>query len=907
MKNLTNVAASFFLLRAWSWVFVFTTFAPLRFAAQQVDPTWPTNPIIHAISTDDDVFYDLKLDNAGKIVTVGWTPDDDEGFSQRIVVTRRLPDGSLDPTFDGTNNGNGVVYIDQPALWNKAYALEIQADNKIVIAGENNSNPLVFRLNENGILDNTFSTDGIAEVSVTGTFYDLVIQPDGKITAVGVVYTGITNNSQDYLLARFLTNGQLDNQLDFDGKATYTIFDDDYPAATSIQLQPDGKYVIVGSGNRDGTTTDDITLARVLPNGQLDPNFAFNGYWYSSVIGNDYGNDVLVLPNGKILTCGIGRFSSDDVIQLILFSSAGTLENSWIYYPLEDDYDYGYSLSLQCDGKILVVGQSNSQTVIIRLNADMSLDQTWGPNGYVFLEVGYIDYPRVVRAYGDKVYVSGYIYNSGTSDYDPFILRLNNTSFGTTPTIIASSTTICPGTSVTLTASGCLTCQVVWYQNGAPTGQTTSQITVITAGTYTAAYQNGDCGTGSPSNTITINAGTSPNAASVSPAGPVTACTSQQLTAANICAGCTITWYKNNTLIPGQNNATLNATTSGVYHAIVSNGCPSQTSNQVTVNIVPPPTAATLTPSSPISICNGQAQTITANNVCSGCVVTWYQNGAPIAGQTGTSLQVSSPGSYTCTVSNGACNSPLSNQVIATTLPAATPPAVSTNATTTCTTATLTASNICSQCTVNWYNANDSLIGTGNTTQVPPGTYYARTKNLCPEESSQSNIVTIGQAQFNATISVNNCTLCVPAGSSYTWYLNNQIIPGATTSCWTATTSGNYFVSMTDLNGCMGVTPTVPVSCISTIQTIEGINNLRIFPNPANDQVTFELDTSLPLDLDIQLFAADGRRVGRVFQGLLPTNTSTIVYQVGHLPTGTYFYKIKTEKGIASGVLAVSR
>lgn len=110
---------------------------------------------------------------------------------------------------------------------------------------------------------------------------------------------------------------------------------------------------------------------------------------------------------------------------------------------------------------------------------------------------------------------------------------------------------------------------------------------------------------------------------------------------------------------------------------------------------------------------------------------------------------------------------------------------------------------------------------------------------------------------------------------------------------------------MTDLNGCMGVTPTEFVSCISDVENIEGIDDLRVFPNPANEQVTFELNVSLTLDLDIQLFASDGKWVGQVLNERVPPGVRTVMVQTSHLPSGLYFYKISTDRGVSAGRLAI--
>src|SRR6478735_6469687 len=104
--------------------------------------------------------------------------------------------GDLDPTF-GTG---GKVTTDIQGDFDKARAVAIQADGKIVVAGSalNGANIdfAVLRYNTDGSLDTTFDRDGKATFSILAGFNDIAnavaIQPDGKI-----VLAGSTNNGSD--------------------------------------------------------------------------------------------------------------------------------------------------------------------------------------------------------------------------------------------------------------------------------------------------------------------------------------------------------------------------------------------------------------------------------------------------------------------------------------------------------------------------------------------------------------------------------------------------------------------------------------------------------------------------------------------------------------------------------------
>jgi uncharacterized delta-60 repeat protein len=83
------------------------------------------------------------------------------------------------------------------------------------VAGTNFQNEyFLFRYNSNGNLDNTFSGDGMQKIDFG---YNIAIQSDGKVVTAGSSYDENTNQSQ-FALARYNTNGALDNTFSRDGK-----------------------------------------------------------------------------------------------------------------------------------------------------------------------------------------------------------------------------------------------------------------------------------------------------------------------------------------------------------------------------------------------------------------------------------------------------------------------------------------------------------------------------------------------------------------------------------------------------------------------------------------------------------------------------------------------------------------
>ena len=79
----------------------------------------------------------------------------------------------------------------------------------------------------------------------------------------------------DFALARYNSEGTLDNSFDSDGKLT-TDFDGRDDSAISVAIQADGKIVVVG-WSYSVATNNDIAMARYNANGSLDTSFDGDG------------------------------------------------------------------------------------------------------------------------------------------------------------------------------------------------------------------------------------------------------------------------------------------------------------------------------------------------------------------------------------------------------------------------------------------------------------------------------------------------------------------------------------------------------------------------------------------------------------------------------------------------------
>lgn len=136
------------------------------------------------------------------------------GLLAAVLLTLSVPyslhaaAGDLDRSFG--RRGRVVTNLGGSAD-ERAHALVLQPDGKIVAAGQSNGNFALARYNPDGSLDHSFGRKGKVRTDFGG-YGDgasaLVLQPDGKIVAAGQSFNEVHtfppfNSELDFALARY--------------------------------------------------------------------------------------------------------------------------------------------------------------------------------------------------------------------------------------------------------------------------------------------------------------------------------------------------------------------------------------------------------------------------------------------------------------------------------------------------------------------------------------------------------------------------------------------------------------------------------------------------------------------------------------------------------------------------------
>jgi uncharacterized delta-60 repeat protein len=251
-----------------------------------------------------------------------------------IVLAPALIYGQTSSTLDTSFGTGGTVTTDFGGTGAAAHALAVQEDGKILAAGVDFFNGGTYfalaRYNSNGTLDTSFGIVTTA-FDFPGSFdrvFTVVLQPDGKFVAVG---STVINQFANFALARFNANGTLDASFGTGGVVT-TGFGVS-AEATSVAVQADGKIVAAGFANLDGA--DDFALVRYNSNGTLDASFGTGGIVTTAFALGQGGfseaqaNSVAVQPDGRIVAAGNAVVGGGFDFALARYNSNGTLDASF--------------------------------------------------------------------------------------------------------------------------------------------------------------------------------------------------------------------------------------------------------------------------------------------------------------------------------------------------------------------------------------------------------------------------------------------------------------------------------------------------------------------------------------------------------------------------------------------------
>ena len=440
--------------------------------------------------------------------------------------------------------------------------------------------------------------------------------------------------------------------------------------------------------------------------------------------------------------------------------------------------------SLTISGAIQICLGDSISLSVQSVTPDTTISLEWKYNGSVIGQGPSVKYlPNGQGTYSIELVAEGTYTTTTNETYDVSVVSggSNNVAISYT-----GSTQLCQGQSLTLELPSSYT-DILWN-----TGDTTSTITATQTGTYSATMKTSGAGCSFSSNTVNVVVSANPTATVSSTLGN-TICdgSSADLTAPTGMSS--YKWYQGGTQITGANSSTLSVTTAGNYQVEVTNssGCSTlSTAYGMMVKTLP---TGTISNASSLEFCEGDSVVLSGP---SGMTYAWS------TGATSSSITVSNTATVGLTITNsGGCSSALTSvDVIENQVPSLT-------------VANGGALEFCFGGSVNlqasggfssyaWSNGivSQSLIATVSGNYTVTGT----TSDGCTITSAAQSVVvnanpvaTVANSGSSVLCAGDSTTLSAPFGmSSYLW------TSGDTTQTITASTTGNYTVTLTNVDGC---------------------------------------------------------------------------------------------------------
>jgi uncharacterized delta-60 repeat protein len=314
-------------------VFIFLSFLGLTQLVFGQDGTLDNSfgiggKVVTSVSANNDFASHCVVQSDGKIIVGATSYSGTPSYNKfNIELIRYNSNGTIDNAF----GVNGIVVTKFSNAESSFNRMSLQNDGKIVVIGESGFDFLVLRYNSDGSLDNTFGTNGKVTTDFGGSDNPLAmtIQTDGKILVVGQTFDFFGANARNQIaIARYNSNGLLDNSFNQTGKIIkhINVNKDDVPHSVSVQA--DNKILIGGEESTYPQLEESTFLIRYNSIGVVDNGFGANGVTISS--GSYPFHEIL--NDGKILIAGFHRDTAT-FFKMIRFNSDGLIDNSFGILP----------------------------------------------------------------------------------------------------------------------------------------------------------------------------------------------------------------------------------------------------------------------------------------------------------------------------------------------------------------------------------------------------------------------------------------------------------------------------------------------------------------------------------------------------------------------------------------------
>jgi uncharacterized delta-60 repeat protein len=320
--------------------------------------------------------HSLAIDSQDRIVVAGdawilggwalsvplYQPDENQ-----FALARYMPDGSLDPSFDG----DGKVLTEFFSGSNAgARAVAIDDKDRIVAAGwatvDNSRQFAVARYNSDGSLDTTFGEGGRVvtdfDSSLREEIFALRIDNRGRIVVAGDAL--VDGRDYEFAMARYNQDGSLDTSFNSTGLVLTDIAAAVHEIAYAMEIDAQNRIVVGGTARVGNTESAHLqfAMARYTDDGQLDTTFDGDGMVLTDFKSStEEGIRAMVIDNqGRIIVGGWAMLEGHRQFALARYNDDGSLDATF-----DDDGKVLTNFISSHDEEVTTIGLDSQGRIVV--------------------------------------------------------------------------------------------------------------------------------------------------------------------------------------------------------------------------------------------------------------------------------------------------------------------------------------------------------------------------------------------------------------------------------------------------------------------------------------------------------------------------------------------------------------
>jgi uncharacterized delta-60 repeat protein len=235
----------------------------------------------------------------------------------------------LDGTLDASFAGDGI----KAGPEGRANALAIQSDGKVILAGTNGTDFVVQRYLTDGEGDDDFGFDGgvTTALGADAEAHGVAVDAQGRVVVAGRVKNGA---AWRLAIVRYMPDGTLDTTFSGDGIQINDLAASSTESIHGLVVDGSNRPVVTGEGRVGGLRQ--LLVARYRSTGVLDTGFSGDGVVLSGLAGTDEaaGRAVALDAGGRIVVSGEAWIGTSQRFALARFIAAGV--STGIFDPTFD-------------------------------------------------------------------------------------------------------------------------------------------------------------------------------------------------------------------------------------------------------------------------------------------------------------------------------------------------------------------------------------------------------------------------------------------------------------------------------------------------------------------------------------------------------------------------------------------